>query len=335
MLKIYLLIVTVSVLCSFGNLCSELKIGLIGLDTSHVIKFTEIINDVNAVAPFSEAKIVGLFKGGSPDIESSASRVDKYTETLNQEFKIKLYSSIEELCLNVDAILLTSLDGRKHLEQVKSVFEAGKPVFIDKPLAGSLDDAIAIYNLSKKYKTPFMSCSSFRYIPEIENLNKHKKESFHTVVSHGPMTIEPTHPDLYFYAVHPTESLFTLMGGHCKSVTRTIGDHTEVITGSWDNERIGLLIAHKEGKAKYQYQVETFENEKHEIVKLKSDYKPMLAVILDFFKTGVSPIAPEHTLEIMAFMEAADESKRKGGVPVALEELFQKRNFKLYSENQK
>ncbi|HOH29774.1 MAG TPA: Gfo/Idh/MocA family oxidoreductase, partial [Candidatus Hydrogenedentes bacterium] len=117
---------------------TPLKIGLIGLDTSHVIVYSQLLNDTENADHVPGGKIVAAYKGGSPDLKPSASRVDDYTKQLEEDFGVKIVPTIEELCSMVDAVLLTSVDGRPHLEQVRPVFKAGKRVFIDKPLAGSL-----------------------------------------------------------------------------------------------------------------------------------------------------------------------------------------------------
>ncbi|MBT6399857.1 MAG: gfo/Idh/MocA family oxidoreductase, partial [Verrucomicrobia bacterium] len=115
-----------------------IRIGLIGLDTSHVTAFTKIINDVTAKDHIKGAKVVAAFKGGSPDIKSSISRVDGYTKTLEQKFGVEICQTIEELCGKVDAVMIESVDGRPHLAQARPVIAAGLPLFLDKPVAGSL-----------------------------------------------------------------------------------------------------------------------------------------------------------------------------------------------------
>src|SRR5438876_11568423 len=107
------------VLCSLTALGADLRIGIIGCDTSHVIEFTERVNNPKAKGHVPGGKVVAAFKGGSQDIKSSASRVEGYTKTLQEKYGVKFYSSIEELCKNVDAVLLESVDGRPHLEQIK------------------------------------------------------------------------------------------------------------------------------------------------------------------------------------------------------------------------
>src|ERR1700739_3339403 len=142
---------------------AQLRLGIIGTDTSHVTAFARLLNDPLSPDHVPGAVIVAAYKGGSPDIESSASRVNGYAEELRNKWKIKFYSDIPTLCKNVDAILLESNDGRVHLEQVKPVFAAHRPVFMDKPLASTLADAREIARLAKQADTPWFSTSSLRY----------------------------------------------------------------------------------------------------------------------------------------------------------------------------
>src|SRR5437868_68002 len=97
---------------------AEIKIGIIGLDTSHAIAFTQLINNPQDKNHVPGGRVVAAFKGGSPDVESSASRVDEYTRQMEKDFGIHIVASIEALCSEVDAVLLESVDGRPHLSQV-------------------------------------------------------------------------------------------------------------------------------------------------------------------------------------------------------------------------
>ena len=56
-------------------------------------------------------------------------------------------------------------------------------------------------------------------------------------------------------------------------------------------------------------------------VPFRSDYRNLVIEIVKFFQTGVPPIPPDETLVIMAFMEAADLSKARGGAAVTLSEV--------------
>ncbi len=187
------------------------------------------------------AVIVAAYKGGSPDIESSASRVNGYADDLRNKWKVKFYPDIPSLCKNVDAILLESLDGRVHLEQVKPVFAAHKPVFIDKPLASTLADAREIDRLAKAADTPWFSASSLRYGDIATQM---KFSDTQGVITWGPGPLEPHHQlDLSWYAIHPIELLYALMGRGCVEVTRTYTEDADVITGKWKDGKTGTVRA--------------------------------------------------------------------------------------------
>ncbi len=300
----------------------DIRVGMIGLDTSHVIAFTQLLNDPNHPNHVPGAKVVAAYKGGSPDLESSSSRVDGYTEQLQRDFGVQVVASIEELCTLVDAIMLESVDGRPHLEQVKPVFAAGLPVFIDKPLAGSLRDAIAIARLGKEHNTPWFSCSSYRYYESLTSLLQQDVGDIRGAVSWGPCSLEEHHPDLFWYGVHPTEALFTVLGRGCESVVRTTTPDTDVVTGVWSNGRVGTLIGLRNQATPHK--VVIFGTKAVVEQEESGDYAPMVREAVKFFQTRIAPIDPEETIEMFAFMEAADESKRLGGAPVRIQDVIAK-----------
>ncbi len=300
----------------------DIRVGIIGLDTSHVTAFTRLLNDPDSKGYVPGAKVVAAFKGGSDDIESSYSRVDGYTEELQRDFGVKIVSTIEELCTMVDAVLLESVDGRPHLEQVRPVFAAGLPVFIDKPVAGSLKDAIEIYNLGKKHDVPWFSSSSYRFYKSMTDLMKQDVGEIRGAISYGPCYLEPTHPDLFWYGVHPVEALFTAMGTGCETVVRTSTPDTDVITGIWSGGRVGTFRGLR--NATTPHKVILFGSKKVAEQNGGGNYAPLVVEIVKFFQTKVAPVSPEETVEIFAFMEAADESKRRGGAPVSIQAVITK-----------
>jgi hypothetical protein len=299
----------------------EIRVGLIGLDTSHVIAFTGILNDPKNKEHVPGARVVAAFKGGSSDVESSASRVDGYTNQLATKYGVKLYDTIEELAANVDAIMIESVDGRPHLDQARRAFQAHKPVFIDKPLAGSLRDGIEIVRLAQEQKVPLFSASSLRYakfVVAVKNTDVGKQLGAFSI---GPAPIEPHHPDMFYYGIHATEMLFTALGRGCVSVVRTNTPDTDVITGVWSDGRVGTVRGARNAKTEYELLVFGAKG----IAQDKQNaggYGPLLVEIVKFFKTGVSPVDPAETVELLAFMEAADESKRRGGVPVLIADVM-------------
>lgn len=305
---------------TLGTVCgAEIRIGLIGLDTSHATAFTEILNNPQAKDHVGGARVVAAFKGGSPDIESSWSRVAEYTKTLTEKQGVKLYDNIANMCANVDAVLIESVDGRPHLEQARPVIAAHKPLYLDKPMAGSLKDVREIFQLAKAAKVPIFSASSLRFAKTSQAVRNGSIGAVTNAWCGSPAHLEKTHPDLFWYGVHGCESLFTVMGTGCESVRRgTTADGKIEVVGKWRGGRVGSFreIEGYGGRAmgtQGEAEVGTFDG-----------YSPLVAEIVKFFDTKIAPVSPEETMEIFAFMEAADESNRRGGGEVTLREVLKK-----------
>ena len=301
---------------------NRLRAGIIGLDTSHVTAFTKIFNDPKATGDVADVQIVAGFPGGSADIPTSHDRVDQYTKQVH-DMGVEIVDSIPALLEKVDVVLIESVDGRPHLEQVRPVFAAGKPVFIDKPLGGSLVDSIVIAELGAKYKVPWFSSSSLRFGPGVAKIKSDPKLG--AVVgcfAWSPCHLEKTHPDLYWYGIHGCELLYTYMGPGCVQVSRFQTEGTDSVTGVWKDGRIGTFRGIRDGKADYGAMV--FGTKGDLLAPGYEGYAPLVEQIAHFFKTHRSPVAAEETIELMTFMEAADESKRHGGAPVELKGVYDK-----------
>jgi len=210
------------------------------------------------------------------------------------------------------------VDGRTHLEQVKAVLAAKKTVFIDKPLAASYKDATEIARLAKQTGVPWFSSSSLRFWEETQRL-KSPGDVGHIIgySVYGPSPIEPHHPDLVWYGIHSVEMLFTLMGRGCESVSRASTANEDVVVGKWKDGRLGVM---RDGLRSYGITLFSDKSVLHSEPRPEV-YGPLLGVIAKFFRTGIPPVNPEETLEMMAFMEAADMSKARDGASVPLSEV--------------
>jgi len=216
-----------------------IRVGIIGCDTSHVGAFTKAMNDSKATGDLADVEVVAAFPGGSPDVPASRDRVEKFTQNL-RDMGIEIVDSIDALLTKVDAVLLESVDGRPHLDQVRPVLKAHKPVFIDKPIAGSLADVVEIFRLAKEDKVPCFSSSSLRFSPGVMGMRDDEKVGqVLGCQAHSPCELEPHHPDLFWYGVHGVEMLYTIMGPGCLSVMRAHTDDTDFVTGVWKDGRIG------------------------------------------------------------------------------------------------
>ncbi|MFN0125275.1 MAG: Gfo/Idh/MocA family protein [Verrucomicrobiales bacterium] len=304
-------------LATTAHAADTLRLGIVGLDTSHVTAFTEILHNPQAPDHVPGARVVAAFKGGSPDIPSSINRVEEYTTALRDKYGVEICDSIEAVCAKVDAVLIESVDGRPHLAQAKAVIAAKKPVYIDKPFAGTLADAIEIFRLAKEAGVPIFSSSSLRFAKQTQAVRQGSLGKVLSAETTSPAHLDPHHPDLFWYGVHGCESLFTVMGTGCQSVTRSSSPDGKItVSGQWTDGRTGTF---RESTA-YSG---TARGEKGEApVGAFDGYGPLVAEIIKFFQTQQPPVSADETIELFAFMEAADESKRQNGKPILLSDVL-------------
>jgi len=295
-----------------------MHLGMIGLDTSHVIAFAKIINDPkNSYG----CRVVAGYPGGSPDMPTSANRVDKFTAQLHDRFGVEIVDTIEQLCEKVDGVLLESVDGRPHLRQARPVIKAKKPLFIDKPVAANLADVIEIFRLAEQNNVPCWSSSAFRYGEGIVGFQDNKDIGrVKSCDVFGSSSWAEHHPDLYLYGIHPVTALFAVMGTGCESVSRFRTQNVDMVVGTWRDGRIGTFRDLRGGKSEAPVLIYGTNG----MTKGKSTgYKPLVDEIIKFFKTGKVPVSAEETIEIYAFMSAADISKAQDGAPISIKELIE------------
>lgn len=300
---------------------AQIKIGIIGLDTSHAIAFTKFLNGVDKKEEFKDFKIVAAYPYGSKTIKSSSDRIPGYIDQV-KELGVEIVPSIEALLKKVDCVMLETNDGNMHLEQALEVFKAGKIMFIDKPLGATLAQSIAIYQLAKDYNVPIFSSSALRFVPQNQKLRNGDFGKILGADCYSPATREITHPDFGWYGIHGVETLFTVMGTGCISVNRMSSEGTDVVVGLWNDGRIGTFRGQRTGKGIYGGTA--FTDKGSELVGPYQGYEVLLVEILNFFKTRVAPVSEAETLEIFTFMEASNESKRKEGKIILMEDTYRK-----------
>ena len=300
---------------------NTLRVGIIGLDTSHVPAFTKAFNQDPPAEEMQNCRVVAAYPFGSKDIETSASRIPKYTAEV-KELGLNVVDSIDELLGQVDCVLLETNDGRPHLEQALAVFRAGKPVFIDKPTGSNLSEVVAIYRAARHYDVPMFSSSSLRFSSSPQKIRAGEVGDVMGCNTHGPCSLEKTHVDLFWYGIHGTELLFTCMGPGCQSVSHTSTNDFELAVGRWFDGRIGVYRGIRKGKSGCGGTV--FVSKAIGAVGKYEGYKPLVVEIAKFFRTRKSPIDDAETIQIYAFMQAALASKNAGGSPIAIADVMKK-----------
>ena len=302
-------------LLAAAGAAADLRLGLVGTDTSHVTAFAALLNNPSSPDYVPGARIVAAYKGGMPDNATSAKYIDRYTEELGNKWGVEIVPDIASLCARVDGVLLTSVDGRAHLPEARQIFASKKPVWIDKPLASTLEDAREIARLARAAGVKWWTSSSLRFAPLVTGL---KGEGITGAITWGPGPFEEHHHlDLSWYAIHPIEMLFTLMGPGCAEVTRVYTEEADEIVCRWKDGRLGTVRALRP-YGPYGAVVFKGKQAAQSDPKAGAGYRPMLVEVVRFFQTGEVPVPVEESLEIFAFMDAALRSKQAGGRPMAL-----------------
>ena len=319
-----------------------IKVGVIGLDNYQAVAFTELYHNPKAEGDLKGLKVVAAVPAVSKEIADSEKDAAKWVEAMTK-LGVEVVKTPEEVLKKCDAVLVMSVDGRAHLEQLKPVLKAGKPVYVGRPLAASLADVVEIFRLAAESKTPIFSCSQHRFSPGFLGMKDHPDvgEVLGADV-YGGCPREPHHPDLFWLGVHGVETLYTILGPGCVSVSRTSTEVADVVAGEWKDGRVGTYRGIRKGALKYSATVfgakgvSTAGIYGHGVpvkgVPPTDDkymaYEATAVEIAKFFKTGKPPVSADETTELFAFMEAADESKRQKGVPVKLAAVLEKAKAK-------
>lgn len=295
-----------------------IRIGLVDFDTSHVVEFTKRLNHIDiAAAEFVDgAKVVAGWPG---DSEIMPERIPGYLEQL-RKYGIEIVSKPGDLIGKIDAVMIESQQGSRHLERARPFLEAGIPTYVDKPFANSVKDADAIIALAEKKNTPLMSCSSLRYDPLLQEALK-KRESLGKILSAEVWTsasLHPGNPGLFHYAIHGVEMLYTLLGPGCAWVENAFDERTgEVVIGRWKSGHTGMVRGIREGSAGFGLAVHYEKGHFTGTVEGAGFYREMLKAIVAMFESKKPPIPYSQTHEIIAFIESANHSATTGGhVPV-------------------
>jgi len=298
----------------------NLRLGLIGLDTSHVEGFAALLNDPKNPDHVPGGTIVAGFPGGSPDFPLSASRVDGYTQKLRETYQVKMLATPRDVAASVDAVLHTTVDGRIHLTQFSEIAPLKRPVFLDKPFAVTSADARAIAALARQHGTPLFSSSSLRFAGALEQaLAEQAGGKIFGADFFGPLNLQPTQPGFFWYGIHTVEMLYATLGTGCASVRVTSTADHEIATGVWRDGRIGIIRGNRSGNNAFGGVIHREKSLQY--VDVATGVRPdvgLTRAIMRFFQGGPTPVSLDETVELIRFLEAANESRANGGREVAL-----------------
>jgi predicted dehydrogenase len=293
---------------------ATLNIGMIGLDTSHAAIFTRLLNDPSDPFHVGGAKVVIACPVGSPDFDLSSSRIEGITKEV-AAYDVEIVKSIEEVAEKCDAILVESVDGRAHIEQVRRLAPFHKPLFIDKPFCLSAADAARMIEIAEQNQAPIMSASALRFADALQkSLAALEKSEITGADCFGPMEMAVTQPGYFWYGIHAIEMLYAILGRGIHHVTAVSNRDHDLIAAQWENERIGTVRGNRRGN--YSFGAVIHHEQGREYILIDSSAKPFYASLLEhimhFFSTGKTAVPMEETLEIIRFIEAANKSRETG-----------------------
>jgi predicted dehydrogenase len=297
-------------------MADELKIGLVGLDTSHVVAFTELLNVPSNPNRVVGGKVVAAFPGGSPDMDLSRNRVEGFTKTLREKHSVEMKDTPEAVAEAVDLLFITAVDGRVHREQFERTVKFKKPTFIDKPLAVSVADAEAIVRAANLEKVPVMSCSSLRYDDDLVKALAGKREDVLGCDTFGPLSEVATQPGLFFYGVHAVDMLVAVMGHGCTEVAATHTASGDVLSMSWPGGRTGSVRLMKDGHGKYGCTLHRKAGAQFVDASAgkRPAYASMLAAIFRSLPQGRSDVPADEMLDTIRILEAGNSARQTGRV---------------------
>lgn len=289
----------------------KLKIAFIGLDTSHSTEFAKYMQDLPLP---KEHQIGGLtvtrclrfdtpFQG-----KEGLDKRQAYLESIG----VKVTLDFEEAVADCEAICLEINDPAFHLEYFKKCAPLGKPIFLDKPFADTLDNTNAILASAREHNIRFFTASSLRYDANlIETSAKCPKPQFASVW--GPLGKAPAGSSIVWYGVHAFEMLERTMGTGAVSVTAVPDRQGVVCTVAYADGRRGVVELNSHS---YRYGGVLRDGTPNEFLFQYAGgvnlYRNLIGEIARFFRGECEGVSLEESYEIMAMLEATELSVKYG-----------------------
>jgi predicted dehydrogenase len=289
----------------------KIRVGLIGLDTSHVTIFTKMLNDQHDPYHVPGGRVTVGYPGGSDDFELSHGRVGKFTSELKDSWGVHIVDSPEAVAEASDLILIESVDGRVHRRHFDQVISFRKPIFVDKPMTVSFGDAAYMFDKAKSLNVPLMSASSLRYWDVAMQAIGDGKGILSCDVF-GPLPEEATQPGLFWYGIHAVEMLVAAMGVGCVEVRAFRNDNADLIIFLWRDGRVASLHGLRNAHGKFGLTVHRADGPRFAdfAQSKKPYYAGLLEAIMRSLPLGRSDVPSEQTLEIIRIIESVNQSRR-------------------------
>jgi predicted dehydrogenase len=244
---------------------NAVRIGLIGLDTSHASAFASILHNPNDPFHIPGATVVAAYPGGSPDMPISISRVTGFANELRKTYGVRIMDAPEDVAEACDLVFILASDGRAHPALFRAVAAFGKPVFIDKPFAVSSSDAQDMFTLAAQTSTRVFASSAFRYADGLVSaLNSIQAagERVKTCRVRYWLQIQETQGRYFWYGIHGAEMLRVIMGPGVREVEASTNTDQDSITVWHDDGRQSAIVGSR-ADGNFHVTIETDKRELH------------------------------------------------------------------------
>ena len=295
------------------------RIGLIGLDTSHVIEFTKLLNDDSHEHHVKGGRVTVAWPGGSPDFPMSANRVEGFTKQLQETHGITIAATPEAVAEEADLVFIEAVDGRVHRGLLERILPFGKPVFVDKPFALTTEDALAMLRTADVAGVPIMSSSALRFSDNLVAALANGRDDILGCDVYGPAAEETTQPGLFWYGCHTIEMMITIMGPGCREVRCTRTENHDALTAVWEDGRIATY--HGIRNAHWKFGATLHRAAGPQSVDASGGrpfYVGLLEAVMDSLTHGRSAVPAREMLEVVAILDAGNRSAAQGGATVSL-----------------
>jgi len=287
----------------------EIRVALIGLDTSHTIEFARRMQapDCSLEQRVAGMKAVTCLRFETPFQNKEG--LDKRQAQL-EEWGVRVTTDFNEAVAHCDAIMLEINDPAYHLEYFTKCADLGKPIFVDKPLADTLENGQKIIQLARAKNVRMFSSSSLRFVPQlIEAVRAIPEPNYVTV--YGPLGKAPSGSSIVWYGVHAFEMLERAMGRGALAVTTRPDSAGAVAIVDYPNGNRGVVELN-EGSWSYGGCLRTKDKAVPFTVNMGRAYSDQLELVAKFFRGDDPPVEAEDTLEVMALLDAAERSAQTG-----------------------
>ncbi|MDO4618901.1 MAG: Gfo/Idh/MocA family oxidoreductase [Clostridia bacterium] len=276
------------------------RIAILGCENFHAKQFLRFIKDDEE---FSSIDVLGVYS----DEKEAA-------ESLNKEYGVEIMPTSDSLVGEVDGIIVTARDGKRHLDLIKPYAKYGIPVFIDKPITESIADAKELSRLLAENNNQFVGGSVMKHTEGTKRLAEMAKNS--RVLGGevcAPIMMNSPYGGYFFYAQHLVEMVMEIFGDEIKSVlANKTEDGAEVIFNYNDFSVKGVYTEYEKSD-KYSGLVLCEDGEKYsDVTFTDDDFREELGGFVRLLDGGKSPEALDKFIKPVYIMNAIVKSIKTG-----------------------